>query len=275
MSTLSSLQTLEAQLPELALEAFNPMAIPGVFKNLVQNVFQAFQFSGSLTDVEPLPAFPRELVKFLKVVDAVSYSELGELKAYVPEGLNKTYLEYLAVLQPACHALATLQSQVLEPFCLFLGQLLSDPKAGLSSFNNRLQHEKLEKRRAHYYKQLGQCFDRNSHNAETKIKKVVDRNADWRKVLTEINECVQSLERIDRQAIKTQVQQCTDYIELLVKEFSQEAHRAVSQEVAQRLANEAYQIAKELEFYSTTYYRALALRGSIENTMKHVQSVLG
>lgn len=258
---------------EVSLESFNVMAFPGVFRNLANDVFNAFKFTEMLTDVPKVIPLPKDQAKFLKVIEAIPYSEIGELKAYTPEGMSCTYLEFLEQLEPVTMYLQTLQSNVVSPFVMFLAQFVSDKKMSTTTNHMKQEYVKMEAHRELIYKNFSKLYTKNSYKAESQVKKVISRNNDWKLVLLNMNRCIANLESIDRESIKREVKQATDYIELIVNEFSHNPDRKASEEAAQRLANGCYSVAKELELLSTTYYRALALRGGIENTMEHIKKV--
>jgi len=273
MDQREPIDKLKAISETVSLESFNVMAFPGVFRNLVNDVFNAFKFTETFADVPKVLPLPKDQAKFLKVIDAIPYSEIGELKAYVPEGMSCTYLEFLEQLLPVTMYLQTLQSNVVSPFVMFLAQFVSDKKMSETTNHLKQEYVKMETHRELIYKNFGKLYNKNSYAAETQVKKAISRNNDWKVVFIELNKCIANLESIDREAIKREVKQATDYIELIVKEFSNNPNRKASEEAAQRLANGCYSVAKELELLSTTYYRALAVRGSIENTMEHIKKV--
>jgi hypothetical protein len=110
--------------------------------------------------------------------------------------------------------------------------------------------------------------------ALTRVRDVVERNGDWEKVFKEINPIISSLEGVDRKKIQAQIKQCNDYLEIIIQEFSKNKDRKVSQEAANRLSNLAYDIGRDLEFYATTHFRLLQIRGGIEVTMNRISESL-
>jgi hypothetical protein len=270
-----SLEELRLANEAVSLESFTTMNVPGVFKGLVKTVLDTFKFTTGFTDVEELIQLPRDQSKFLRTLRAMPYTSVGELQAFVPEGMTATYLEYLHVLLPVTEHAMGIQKDLLTPYCLFLAQFVSDKKFSTSTNDDKHELQQLEKNRENYYKAFGKLFGKESYKGSTKVKHVVERNGDWEKVFVQLNQCIKNLEAINRDTIKAQIQQCTDYIEIILKEFSKENDRKVSQEAAHRLSNMAYSIGKELELFSTTYYRTLALRGSVDNTREAILTALG
>lgn len=271
----NSLDELRLANEQMALESFNTMNVPGVFKGLVKTVLDTFKFTSSFTDVEPLEQLPKDQSKFLKALKAMPYTSVGELKAYTVEGMNHTYLEYLHVLVPVTEYVMGIQKNLVTPYSLFLAQFISDRKFSSSTHDDKRELQALEKKREDIYKAFGKMYGKESYKGDARVKHVVDRNTDWEKVFVQLNVAIKNLEAIDRAALKAQVQQCSDYIEIILREFSKENDRKVSQEAAHRLSNHAYSIGKELELFSTTYYRALALRGAVDNTRESILGAIG
>jgi hypothetical protein len=275
MQSTDPLSDLGRTVKMVGMESFSAMNVPGVFKSLVSEVFETFKFTSSLTSVEKIDLLPKDQSKFLKIIQSVPYTSLGEVRAYTPEGMHLTYLEFLDVLSDASIYVQNIQKELVAPYALFLGRFISDKKFSADCFDDKKYLEKLENTRENFYKRFGACYTKESYKAETKVKQVVQRNADWEKVFHQLNQVIKNLEAVDRTVLKNQIKQCTDYIEIILKEFSSETDRKVSQEAAHRLSNHAYTIGRELELFSTTYYRALALRGCVENTINSIKESLG
>lgn len=241
--------------------------MPGIISGFASN-----KETVALPDIKPLS---RDQSKFLKVIKDVPYSDLRELKAYQPEGVCVTYLEYLEVLLAHTQAIKSIQSDVIQPYMLFLAQLISDKSALVSTKNNRVVYQKLESVREKMYQDFAKLYKKDSYAAEVHVKDVAERNADWPEIFKKINVCNANMQSINKDSIKHQIQQCTDYLALLQTYLQENKMEATSAESAQHLAEGAYCVASELEAMAATYYRVLALNGSVENTVEHVIKAVG
>jgi hypothetical protein len=211
----------------------------------------------------------------LKTVQDVSYANLRELTACIPEGVNVTYLEYLNVLLPFTLKARSIQVDVVKPYMLFLAQLISDKSALMSTKNNRSEYAEMEKARDDMYEEFSKLYKKNSFDAKVTVKDVIDRNSDWKEVLYKLNQCNTNLEAINRKDIKHQIQQCTDYLEVLYTYLQENKMDNASAESAQFLSEGAYCVARELEAMSMIYYRTLTLSAAINDTINHIVHTVG
>jgi hypothetical protein len=260
---------------QLALEFFSLKSTSSFLTQLLPGIISSFKNTKQTVDLPNIKPLDKDQKAFLNLLKEVPYTEVGELRAYTPEGMGKTYLEYLNILLHVTEYVKTIQGDVLQPYVLFLAQLLSDKQSAFISDNNKREYDLLEKHRDGIYKEFSKMYVKDSYAAETKVKAIVDRNADWVTVLTLLNQCVANMESIDRELIKRQVKQCSDYLNLIYDGLKKDSVKDTSQEAAARLSNGAYNVAKELELAATTYYRVLAMSGSVKNTIDHIKNTLG
>jgi hypothetical protein len=259
----------------LSVEFMSLEPATNVLKSLVPGIISAFKGSETVVVLPEIIKLNKDQKKFLKVLEAIPYSEVGELKAYVPEGMNCTYLEYLALLLPVTEYFKGLQSNVVQPYCLFLAQLVSDVKSSTTTDSQAQVYRKIQSHREYTYSAFSKLYDKDSYVAETKVKSVVQRNADWTSILNRVNEATANIQAVDIDMLKKQVISATEYLELIYQDLQKGTDKQTSKEAASRLAEGAYQVASELEFFATTYYRVLALNGQIANTIENINRVYG
>lgn len=241
--------------------------LKGIMPGIIQG-FSATKEAVVLPDIVPLDKYQKA---FLSEIESVPYTELRELRAFVPEGVSVTYLEYLKTLVPVTTYLKDIQRDVTSPYLFLLAQMVSDVNANISTKSEQATYEKLKSVRDEAYASLAKLYEKNSYKAVTKVGAVVERNADWKDIFTQLKSCVINVESVNRESIARQVKQCTDYLEIIYQNLSKDNAKSTSQEAAQNLAAGAYEVAQQLQFFSTTYYRVLALNGSVKNTIEHIQ----
>jgi hypothetical protein len=268
------LQGLKLACDSLALEGFSLSGTLSSLAGFMPNIIAGFASSKVALELPETP-LKKDQSKFLKLLDQFSYAELMGLRAFRPEGVRVTYLQYLAVLIPVATYLQEIQKNVTSPYLLFLAQVVSDKKAALSTRSQDAEYRQLDANRARMLSQLSALYASDSYEAKTTVGKVVDRNADWKPVFAQCNQAMDCLKTIGLASLKDQMNQCTDYLETIHGLLKSGALEGTTPEVVKHLASGAYCIAQEFEFFATTYYRALALRGSIDNTTQHVLETMG
>jgi hypothetical protein len=246
-----------------------------MLKNVIPTVKAALGASSDSIDIPEITPLNKDQSKFIKIVSIYPYSELKEIKAFKPEGLNVNYLEFINILESQIDYLLTFEKDVLDPYELFLGQLVSDSKTFSSLNTNDSYYSKIQARRNNAYELLAKCYKKDSVESVTIIGKVIDRNADWTITLSKLNKLLEDVSKINRKSIQSKIANCEEYLDILLKnkETEETEETNVSPEVLRHLTNSTYQIAKEVEFLSIAYFRVLTLKGSIENTIEQVKKV--
>ncbi len=270
--------TLSIVSRQLSMEGMSQESFVGDFADFVGTIFNAFRNTSSLLDVRGFSKHPeqnplsKESKEFLSLVSSVPYSDLMPLAASVPEGLNCTYLEVLTPLLKSTEYFKGLQAHIVQPFSLYLARFLSDENTSMSSESKKYEYEKLEQERDLRVAEFNKLYTSDSYKTKTTVKKVIDRNSDWLAVITLQKNIISNLESIDRKAIKRETDTCVDYLALIADNIKRTS-RQTRPEAAQRLALGAYQVAKELEYFSNTYFRALGLSSSIDSTIGNIRKV--
>lgn len=211
---------------------------------------------------------------FLRITRDIPYSELRELRAYVPAGLSTTYLDAFGALLPATEYIMAIRGQVIEPYMHLLGQLVSDQNSTLSTKDYSKIFQKAQATRKAVMGNLDGCFVRGDKN-ETTVRHVIGRNADWPAVLQANNTVVANLDAIDLPGIERQLQQCSDYLTILFERLKEGGMANASPEVANGLSEGAYNVALEMQMLAAVYFRALQMSQSVESTVAHITECMG
>jgi len=263
---------------QLSMEGMSQESFVGGFSDFVGNIFNAFRNTSSLLDVKSFAKAPeqnpmsKESKEFIKLVGSISFADMMPLEATVPEGLNCTYLEILKPLHLSSEYLMGLQAYVVQPFSLYLARFLSDENTSISTESKRFEYTKLEQARDARIAEFSKLYTPDSYNTKKTIRDVIDRNADWVTIISLQKKIISNLESIDRKAIKRETDTCVDYLALIADNLKRNG-KQTRPEAAERLSVGAYQVAKELEYFSNTYYRALGLSAAIDSTVAHIQKV--
>ena len=213
--------TLRLSRDLVALEAFSTTDVVGLLKRIfptIKGEFDEFiaRFSPneqglSLTGDQKI--FVRNLVKH-------SYADVMSISAWVPEGLKTSYLEYAVELDPAVEHAAKVMDNVLVPYSGYLASLLTNSTSKFSSENITLNYRAMAKDRELLNQNLGRCFTPGSSKSVATIAQVVKRNADWGQVFTASEALVQTMNKVDRQALKRKIEECTDLLDRIAAKIT-------------------------------------------------------
>jgi hypothetical protein len=259
---------------QIALEASLTTNTQDLLRKIFPTIVSEFTgFVGRFVPSTPAVALAPNQNKFLAEVQKHSYMDIEALRAFVPEGLNVSYPKYEEALLPAVQHAAVVVDQVLSPYSTFLSQLINndDNKFSTKSFDK--VYKDLAAKRAEYNKQLGKCFKNSSHAVETTVGKVVTRNADWRPVFHSCNEMTKLINTVDRKALNKKVEECTHLLNTIISKLKKGDFENISPQNVENLANGAFQVASELEFFSVIYYKVLSYTTAINKTVEHCEAV--
>jgi hypothetical protein len=265
---------LEHYTTSFALEGIDFGAFRGMFQSLLGSVESTMKYVSEFLGFEKVGAMSIEPKKFASTIKSIPYTSVSEMSAVVPEGMKGTFMEALDAVE-RCVDHIPVGMKMLDEYELFLAQFVADRKFNIATYDDRKIHTNAEKIRKDLFTMVGKVFTDNSYQTKRKIKDVVKRNGEWEVIIKRTNDLIARLESIDRDAVQRKIKQCVAYLDIIAKNFAAEKDRKVSQEAAQRLGNMAQSVGREMEFFSVVYYRALSLRGAIQNTSEAVQSVMG
>jgi hypothetical protein len=250
----------------------------GMLKNKLMQVFptiiSAFKANDDFQDLPSFKTLTKEQAAFVKHLNSISYSDVRELRAYVPEGLDTTYIEYMTALKPAVIHLRDIVANVLNPYCTYLAELMSNKTSLLSIDPKTALHDDLEKKREALFKEINACFSKDNFSNETKISKVAISNNQWHSIFENIKFLTDTLRAVDKSKVKQLTSQCEDYLEIIYANLKNDKEENTTPEVANALAKGAYQIACDLEFFSIVYYKVLVLETAINNTIEKTNETL-
>jgi hypothetical protein len=131
----------------------------------------------------------------------------------------------------------------------------------------------IEQERQRINAELGACFKKGSSKAEAAISDVVQRNGDWKSVFERCNEITGIMNSVDRSKLLKKVNECNGYLEIILKMAREGRVGKVASSAVMNLADGAYQVACELEFYAVAYYKAEVFVSCVNQTLEHFKKV--
>jgi hypothetical protein len=279
--TLDPIEEMENLRTLISNESFSMSGIINSLQNLIPslqknfqsylNNFTALGFFKSDNPAIQLKSNERE---FMRTLDGRVYLNLSPLMAYVPEGLDVSYLEYLTVLREVvlhCHS-TTLTT--LNEYSVYLAQIITNRQLKVTTMPHDAMYAKMEKTRTELSKRLAKCFKPGSSRAERTYGDVVDRNAEWVdvfKLVTEIDHLVNTISRDD---LHKKAEECNAQLGTIIKQIRNHEFEGAGPEVTNNLAAGAYQSGAELEFFAATYFRTMTINTAIADTMNKVSEIL-
>ena len=228
-------------------------------------------FAGLVTKFAPDAegiVLTRDQRDFMLVVESHKYMDLAPIVAFVPEGLD-TYMHYMNVLGPVAEHVSKVQER-LSAYSTYIAMLLTNKDERFATTNSAIAYQGLESERAAFNKDLGACFKNGSHTTDVRYGDVVERNTDWTLVFHSAAQLSDKLNGVNRKGLVKTLQDTVHLMDRLIEAAKRDDFKGASPTMLSELADGAYQMASEVEFFAAVYYRMMALTASIDRTTKNI-----
>ena len=276
MLTYEQTRTVERNLSQIAMEA-------GVLSNMVNSIKNIFPdlietLRNSFSHAEGLPTIEIKLTndqKFLiKEIGNFKYIDIAELSTQIPEGFVGTYSDYARTLIKVIEDISDVNGKVLQPYSIYLSTFLTNKDAKFNTKDQTRLYENMKKVREHHINDIGQFFKDSSNLSYAKIGQVIKRNADFNTVYNETGIIAKKIYSINIKTLNENIKRCLDMLDMIIDKIQKNEIEHVSPEVTQNLAFGAYEVAREIEFFSVIYYKVLALTTSVDATTVKVTNFI-
>lgn len=273
--TIDSIPSLKNKRDFIALEAMTSVDIQSLLANVFPSILAGFtSFANHFMPAAPGIKLNTKQNDFIRCVETQRYSDLSPLGAFVPEGLQVSYLEYITALKPAVDHAVLYVFKGLNEFSMLLAQIINTEEAKFNSRSFKQVYTTGQDNRGKINTELGNCFLKGSTRSELTYKDVVKRNTDWIDVLHLSDMLVDEINKVDRTALNKKVKEIVEYLNIIQDKIKREEFKGAFPTLAENVADGTFQIASELEFYAAIYYKVLALQESIQATVKRVNDIV-
>lgn len=268
------IRNLQLTSERVALEAFIVSDLAALVKKAFPQILDNFKDLISFTSpVEAAIALTPEARSFMNnVARKHSYVDIAPMSAWVPEGFNSTYLDYVPSLQAQVDHADGIVNETLGPFVGFLAKVLTNYDDQIAT--QAISYTALNKVREALEEDNAKHYRKGSTKAQVSVGDVIKRNSDWETVLHNADQLSMRMNKVDRKALNKKLAEATDLMDRLIKQIKAGKMDHLTPEVVTTLSNGAFQVAKEIEFYSIVYYRVLSFTDAVSKTVKNTQSVL-
>lgn len=246
-----------------------PKNLKEIIPAFVENVRTFLRGSEGLNVEASRPFKFRPLKKDLS---NTPYTDLRDVKIFVPAGMVSTYLEYLAALKQAVEITEGIHTKVLGPFSRWLAIGLANPE----SFKNVRGNNGLRDFEPHNIDRvllsLGAVFQKGGSNHQVAFKTAFSRNADVETAMDLANELNERYMKTDRKAVKDKVTEITVMLDTLIERIEEaEENYDLSPVSLDLLSKLSFTLAQEVEFYGTVGYQVTSVMTTLHDTLDKLQ----
>lgn len=269
------LTLLSIQSRKVGLEAFAVTDVTGLLARVYPAISDTFSgLLGKFSSNDPYQGLTGKQQDFMRLLGNHPFMDIRPLQVYVPEGLTANYTVYSkALLASAQHAAKVLED-ALNPYSTFLSQILTNTGDRISTRLHDADYAAMQKRREGLTADMAKCFKPGSTKTETSLGDVFSRNADWQEVFKDGDSITSFITSVDRKVLNRKVEDCVKLVNKLQEQIKAGTFGEVSPQVVKNLAEGAFQIASELEFYALVYYRVLVLNECLNSSIAYITKTL-
>lgn len=276
MLTIEQTNSVELKLKQISLEAH-------VLSNMVQSIKNIFPslidtLRKSFSQAEHLPFIEIKLSKeqnfVLKEINNFRFIDIASLSTQVPEGFQGDYLEYSKLILELVEQASTLNTRILQPYSTYLSSFLTNKESKIETKDQTRYYDNIKKTREEHISQLGHFFKDSDYTSKTLIGSVIKRNNDFKTVYEQTATIKKNIDSINLKTVDENVKKCLNLLDIIIRKIEKDEILIVSPEVTQNLSYGAYEVAREIEFFSVLYYKVLALLVSVDATTLKVNNFI-
>lgn len=229
----------------------------GLFTDKVQTVAEANQTN------EPLKRANKDLAE-------TSYTGLRKRTVYAPKRLSTkaTMVELIDVVKECLEAQEDIEKNVLNPWRGYVAGLLTNP-AELGQLNNldKVKFTDLEK----LHKKLDKVIDGDLDQPTREFGAIYRNYKEWGQTCDRYNKLLETFSHSRLSRIAKEVKELQKLTNQLVDRIEEEPEvYAASPATLKTLAEGAYLMGLELEFYAMMTDQLNAINGALDNTVQRI-----
>lgn len=271
---MNALADLQVQRDHIALEFISMQSPIQRITEFMPVAFRAFEHMAQLLSTDAPAANPltSDQEKFVKTVASRNYLNLSQMPARVPEGMKGPYLQYLHVLAEA----SKYASQVVERlshYTLFLGVLVNEHGAELNTKFDRKYYTTLKAHRDDFARMLSGVVVSGSTKADAVYGAVVQRNGDWKSIFETLNLVAHQINGVNKRTVNKKVEEASTSLAIIEQKISRGELESITPQMVTELAEGAYEMGKDVEFFVAIWYKVQAATEAINATVHMLNSV--
>lgn len=193
----------------------------------------------------------------------LNYLDITSIRAQVPEGLKVNLSVYQGHLVTATTEYHDIIKDNLTPFLHFLEDIITN-KASISSVTQYSGVLKtMAVKREKFNTSFGTCFDTGSYETTRSFGEVYSSKNDYLAAIDQTEILNDWLSKVKTKEIHKLVARICEVLDTLVEQVNKEAFTDVSKTNLKYLADCAFEVGREVEFFALMVYRVQAVSASM------------
>lgn len=261
------LRSLELVNSRLALESMALESFADTVRKIIPSLASSIKafttnFRYVLSDDKGATNFSyndRDFENLVKMLEGHKYTNLMDLRMYVPEGFKGNITAYAATLQRAQVHVAKVIGDVVVPYNVFLSKLVTNPNAAKDTKLQLSALNQIKQAREFLKGQLGEYFQAGSTASYCKLGDAVESNNDWKLLFAALNGINTDFDIKRAEQVKNAVDDCSQLLDALSTAAQENGLREISPQTLRTLGDATLEVAREIEFFSLVNYQVSVL----------------
>jgi hypothetical protein len=161
----------------------------------------------------------------------------------------------------------------LSHYTVFLGALINEHDAQLSTRFDRRYYNELRAKRDDFTRMLSGLITPGSTKADTTYGAVVQRNADWKAVFENLNLVAHQINSVNKRMVNKKVEEASHYLGIIEQKIGRGELKDITPQMVTELAEGAYEIGKDVEYFVAIWYKVQAITEALNTTVTTLNKV--
>lgn len=269
-------QSLELLQQRIALESEFLANFTRTVKEVVPSIVDAVKgYFAEHPVAQPVKfASDAPMPQFVRLMNQHNYLHTSKLGMYVPEGFSGSLVAYAEHLYTCAAHASLVVSDVLTPYNQFLSSLISTDQTRLSTRDPLAFLDTIQRSREALNAQVGQHFKAGSTISRTTVGEVIQRNKDWEALLHLMPKLKDKMTSVTPQAVNKAMDDTLSLLDAVKVSATSGDLSQISAQTLRALGQHTLSVAREVEFYSITYFRVQVLDKAVEDSIKQLTAAL-
>lgn len=201
----------------------------------------------------------REFDRAVGVLAGHKFTNLIDLRMYVPEGFKGNIAAYAALLNRAHEHADRVIGDVLNPYNVFVSKLVTNPNAARDTRLHLADLNKIKTAREFLQAQLASFFPAGSTVASIKLGDGLDNQGNIKELAGHLKAISEVFDPKKTETVNKSVKDCSELLDALGEAAHNDGLRDISAQTLRTLGDATLEVAREIEFFSVINYQVNAL----------------
>lgn len=243
--------------------------------NITNSVTQSLNYLSTVTNDFVKNKF--KLVGFtfstMSAIEKANYDSIKKVYIEVPEGFVGNFPSYIKDLNQSITFFERVTLTLLETFYVYVSSFVTNKDAKLSLKDNTFMFKENQKHREEIIKNISNHFT-TANIGKAVLGECFDNNSEITKSIKDTNNLIKRINAHDLSRVQNRVSRLVKALDIAIEQGKNGGYTTASKESLMNLAQGAFEVAEQVDFFAVTVYRIKALGFSMEQIENKLSKIL-